>query len=211
MNTKTETWNGNEIRFVEKEPGEWWAVAQDISCALDYSHTPHMLRMLKDKHKGVHKVDSTSGKAKSRRHQDMAIISEIGIYQAIFSSQKPYADEFQEWVYGVIRELRIAAGLESFEVLLMTDPTRQRDIMQHLHDGLAKPTQKDYIKANTIANKAVSNRHGIPKMLKKEQMTPEMLLERQPILEDTVNLMTAIDSFGLGLSVSKAVYAKYCN
>ena len=37
MNTKTEVWNGHEIRFVEKEPGEWWAVAADVASALDYA------------------------------------------------------------------------------------------------------------------------------------------------------------------------------
>lgn len=26
---KTELWNGREIRFVEKAPGEWWAVNDD--------------------------------------------------------------------------------------------------------------------------------------------------------------------------------------
>jgi hypothetical protein len=48
-------------------------------------------------------------------------------------------------------------------------------------------------------------------MIKKDHMTPDMLLERQPILTDTVRLMEANDSFGLGLSVSDAVYKKYCH
>lgn len=30
MNIKTEIWNGLQIRFVEKEPGDWWAVAADV-------------------------------------------------------------------------------------------------------------------------------------------------------------------------------------
>ena len=38
----------------------------------------------------------------------------------------------------------------------------------------------------------------------------EMLLVRQPILDDAVNLMTVNESFGMGLSVSRAVYGKCC-
>lgn len=47
-------------------------------------------------------------------------------------------------------------------------------------------------------------------MIKKDQMTPDMLVKRESILDDTVNLMTANESFDLGLSVSKVVYGKYC-
>lgn len=46
-------------------------------------------------------------------------------------------------------------------------------------------------------------------MVKKGDMTPEMLKEREPILEDTVKLMGMKDEFGLDISVSDAVYKKY--
>ncbi|WP_052523814.1 hypothetical protein [Geobacillus kaustophilus] len=67
----------------------------------------------------------------------------------------------------------------------------------------------DYIKANTIANKAVSTKYGYPKMVKKSDMTPDMLIDRQQILEDTVNLMAVKEKFGLDISVSKNIYNKY--
>ena len=81
--------------------------------------------------------------------------------------------------------------------------------MKKLRDGLKQPVRVDFIKANTITNKAVSNKHGLPKMVKKGDMTPEMLKEREPILEDTVKLMGMKDEFGLDISVSDAVYKKY--
>jgi len=68
---------------------------------------------------------------------------------------------------------------------------------------------KHYIKANTIANKAVSTKFGHPKMIKKDQMTTDMLVARQPILDDTVELMEVNDRFDLGLSVSETIYSKY--
>jgi len=42
-------------------------------------------------------------------------------------------------------------------------------------------------------------------------MTPEMLVQRQPILEDTVDLMAAVERFDLNLSVSQTIYSKYIN
>jgi len=60
MNIKTENWNGNIIRFVEKG-GEWWAVAKDIAVALGYSHTPHMTRMLDDDEKDAVRLMDSAG------------------------------------------------------------------------------------------------------------------------------------------------------
>jgi len=33
-NIRTENWSAHEIRFVEREPGDWWAVATDVAKAL---------------------------------------------------------------------------------------------------------------------------------------------------------------------------------
>jgi len=48
-------------------------------------------------------------------------------------------------------------------------------------------------------------------MIKKKDMTPDMLIERQPILDDTVDLMSVADKFDLNISVSQKVYEKYLN
>lgn len=82
-------------------------------------------------------------------------------------------------------------------------------MMKKLNHNIGSPKQKHFIKANTIANKAISTKHGYTKMIKKGEMSPQMLIEREPILEDTVELMSVNEKFGLGISVSKAVYQKY--
>lgn len=82
-------------------------------------------------------------------------------------------------------------------------------MMQRLRESLNQPERVDYIKANAIANKAVSTKYGYPKMVKKSDMTPDMLIERQQILEDTVNLMAIKEKFGLDISISKTIYSKY--
>lgn len=155
--------------------------------------------------KGVAKLYTLGGE------QETLIVSELGAYRLIMRSHKQEAEDFQDRVCETLRELRMATGLEGFQVFRMLDKEHQREAMQRLNANLFKPSPRDFIKANTIADKAISTRYGYPKMLKKDEMTPVMLQERQPILDDTVNLMVANESFGLGLSVSKTVYGKYSN
>ena len=81
--------------------------------------------------------------------------------------------------------------------------------MDRLRASLRQPVQVDYIKANTIANKAVSTLFGHPKMVKKESMSPDMLVKRQEVLDSTVDLMGIAERFSLDFSISDAVYRKY--
>ena len=75
--------NDKEIRFIEKD-GEYWAVAGDVAKVLGYSLTPHMLRMIDKEDVTTHIVDSTSNSKFARKTQKVNIISEYGIYEAIW-------------------------------------------------------------------------------------------------------------------------------
>ncbi|MEA4927851.1 MAG: Bro-N domain-containing protein [Candidatus Limiplasma sp.] len=202
---KTEIWNGHEIRFVEKN-GQWWAVAQDITDALGFAQAKDGTKKMPDKYKGRTKVPTTSGKSKCPETQEMIVLNEKGLYRLIMRSNKPEAEAFQDWVYDILKTLREASGLEGFEVFKMLDREHQRKQMEALCRGLKRPVQVDFIKANTIANKAISNQYGYPKMVKKADMTPQMLADREPVLEDTVQLMTINDRYGLNVSVSEVIY-----
>jgi len=203
LNIKTENWNGHQIRFVEREPGDWWAVAADVTKALGLKQVTRALSGLKD---GV-----TTGKVIDSlgREQEANIINEKAIYRLVFKSRKREAEAFQDWVFDIIKQLRQQTGLEGFQIFRMLDKEHQKEAMAKLKAGLRQPVRVDFMKANTIANKAVSNRYGHKKMIGKAQMTPEMLVDRQPILEDTVNLMSVRDRFDLRFSVSEAIYRKY--
>ncbi len=207
MSIKTENWNNHEIRFVEVEPSEWWAVAKDVADALGYRITPHMTRRLDDEEKNTIRLTDRN----KRGNPNVSIISEIGIYEAIFGSELKEAKAFKRWVKEVIRELRQQSGLEGFQVFRTLDKEYQKEQMIKLSQSLEKPKRNHFIKANTIANKAISSRYGYNKMIKKKDMTPDMLIERQPILDDTVNLISVVDKFNLDLSVSQKVYEKYIN
>lgn len=99
--------------------------------------------------------------------------------------------------------------MEQYINFRKADKQIQKNAMQFLHDNLEMPMQKHYCKANSIANKAVSNMFGFPKMVKKGEMTPEMLEQREPILNETVELMAVEDKYKLGISVSDNIYKRH--
>lgn len=202
MNLRTENWNGHSIRFVENEPGEWWAVLKDITDALDLRSYEVRRRLQKDL-LSKHTLLTPGGP------QEMIIINEHGIYKTIFQSRKKEAENFQDWTFEMLKQLRRASGLEGFQIFRMLDKGHQRAAMGRLNHALLQPVRVDFIMANTITNKTVSTLHGYPKAIKKNQMTPDMLVDRQPILDDTVELMALREKWGLNLSVSEAVNSKY--
>lgn len=198
---KTDNWNNHLIRFVEKD-GEWWAVLKDVCDALGVS-AKHVKERLRDEVVSTDHIPDGI-----ERKQEMLIVNEYGIYDTVFQSRKPEAKEFRYWVYVMLKELRTATGLEGFQIFRMLDKEHQKEAMRNLQKSLKQPVRVDFIKANTIANKAISNKHGYSKMVKKADMTPQMLVEREEVLDDTVELMGVNDKYQLGISVSEQIYKK---
>lgn len=201
MKVKVEKWLDHEIRFVEVSENEWYGIAKDIADALGYRDTNSMTKHLKRKYLTHARL--------AGMNQKFIAMSEQGIYKAITRSQRPEAEEFEDWIFNMLKTMRKESGLEGFQIFRMLDKEHQREMMKKLSRSLETPGKPDFIKANTIANKAVSTKFGHPKMLKKEQMTPQMIVERQSILDDTVTLMAVADQFGLEISVSEKIYSKY--
>jgi prophage antirepressor-like protein len=69
-----------------------WFVAVDICKVLDLENSSRAIARLKDYEKGVTTILTRGGK------QDVAIISESGLYRLILTSRKPQAEPFQDWV-----------------------------------------------------------------------------------------------------------------
>lgn len=202
MEMKTELWNGKEIRFVDID-GEWWAVGNDVTRALEYKDYNKALQRLDGEYKLPRQI------VQSGQKRLMTLVSELGAYKLIMNSKLPQAREFEKWVFSVIKELRSKSGLEGFEIFRQMDKEYQKEQMKVLHDNVPKIEQKDYMKVNTITNKAVSNKYGFSKMVKKDEMTPQMLQERQSILDYTTELYSANKKLDLGLNVKETVYTKF--
>lgn len=195
--------NDKEIRFIEKED-EYWAVAGDVAKVLGYRDAPSMTR-------NIDKDDITTHIMRSNKkgNPNITIISEYGIYEAIWNSRRDEAREFKKWVKQVIKELRQAIGLKQYEVFRMLDKEKQKEAMAIIQRVHKSDEPINYIKANTIANKATSTAFGYEKMIGKEAMTPEMLEVRQIILDDVVKLTESMNQFNLDIKVSKVIYDKY--
>jgi prophage antirepressor-like protein len=215
---RVENWNGHEIRFVEKD-GSWRAVAADVCKALDIDDAGQAVAQAEERLKEAGVCDPFSkrvtlpvdpAKPKARKTQEYICVNETGLYELIFASRKQEAVAFRHWVTSaVLPALRKSAGLSDYEAFRMMDKEHQKEAMRRLNASLHEPVKVDYIKANTIADKAVSMRHGLPKLVKKAAMNEAMLHDRQSVLDDTVRLMEINDRFNLGVSVSQAVYRKY--
>lgn len=201
---KTETWNGHNIRFLEVN-GEWWAVGKDVTEALGLKQTTRALNGLNKDGVTTSKVIDNMG-----RTQIVNVINEINIYNLVFKSRKPEAEAFKQWIFGVIKELRHNNGLEGFQVFRMLDKQHQKEAMKRLYEALKNDDKEavklNMIKANSITNKAISIMYGLKKSIPKEEMTPEMLTDRQHILDDVVNLMKMNERYNLNLSISEKIY-----
>lgn len=194
--------NDTEIRFIEKD-GKHWAIASDIATVLGFRDSYTAIRVLPIHVKDTHKVRTLGGE------QNMSIINEKGIYRLIMRSNKKEVEDFQDWICDVLVELRQATGLKDYETFRMTDKQIQKDAMNKLKEANQTAKRVDYIKANTISDKATSTLYGFKKMIKKGAMTPEMLATRQTILTDVVDLIAAKNRFGLDIKVSETIYGKY--
>ena len=157
MNTRTETWCGYSIRFVEMDGGEWYAVLKDICSALDLRVDKVVCRIDPDyleKVKipsvpniigveydtplkvGSHPEDTTliGGSPINGKHKYgylSYVISEQGIYQALFHSRKLEARKFVKWVTDWLVFMRKGVGLQPYEALQMTDP-KIMDELDHM-------------------------------------------------------------------------------
>ena len=217
MQLRVENWNGNLIRFIGSD-NDWKAIGFDVAKALGYKRPNDALKLhVENKDKRLINLGSllnqaetskTGSTVKQRRTSKggspvMLVISEFGIYDLVFSSKMKQAKDFKRWVYQVIQQLRKQAGLQGYEAFRMLDKRIQKQAMQRVDAD----NEVDYIKANTIANKAISNKYGLPKMVGKKAMTPEMKRDRPTVLNDVVDLMNAKRRFGLDISVSETIYS----
>lgn len=201
-NTKLENWNGFAIRFVSVKD-EWHAVLKDVAEALNYRDAFNAGKYLPAKYKGTTFWSTPGGT------QELITVSEVGLYRLISRSNKPEAQEFQDWIYNTIKQLRQSVGLEAYEAFRMLDKQKQREAMDIIKNGIDKPERRHYIKVNSIANKAISIKYGYPKAIKKEDMTPQQVAERDEIAQEVAKLMTLNDKYGLDISVSDAIYSRY--
>ncbi|RPJ25963.1 MAG: phage repressor protein [Nitrosopumilales archaeon] len=195
---KIVNWNDHEIRFIEIET-EWWAIAKDITDILGLNTAYASTRYLDEDEK----TTLLTRQGGSNYQSKMVYINESGIYALILKSKLKEAKHFQKWITKeLLPSLRKNSGLEAWQTFRMLDKEHQKKAM----DTIASPVKVNFIKANTIANKAVSTKYGYSKMISKDDMNGQMLEDRQVILDKTIQLMNFNQEYNLGLSISEKIY-----
>lgn len=128
---RVENWNGHNIRFIEHK-GEWWAVLKDICDALGLKTfkvsqrlDPSMIEKVRVEASDIPSRYVTS---KARKSQDMLVVNEIGIYEALFASRRLEARKFRIWTGSVLKKLRGYVGLQGYEALRLTEENIQNEI-----------------------------------------------------------------------------------
>lgn len=137
---------GKQVRVVHKGDHPEW-VAKDVCEVLELGNFRTSLALLDDDEKGVHTVDTLGGP------QEMATVTEAGLYSLIFRSRKPAAKIFKRWVtHEVLPQLRrkgfyVSEGAEGAalkELLAQAGPLMLQTLataMQPVVAEMAKQTQ----------------------------------------------------------------------
>lgn len=84
-------YEGRQVRTTVVN-GEPMFVAKDVCEILEIENHRNVIARLSDGMKGVHSMDTLGGK------QEMSVITEAGVYKLVFTSRKPEAEKFTDWV-----------------------------------------------------------------------------------------------------------------
>lgn len=83
--------DGFKVRVIERD-GEPWFVAKDVCEILEIEKHRDAISRLSGSMRGSVVVDTLGGR------QEMAAISEAGVYKLVFTSRKPEAEKFTDWL-----------------------------------------------------------------------------------------------------------------
>lgn len=94
--------NDSQIRTVIGEDRAVWFVAQDVCKVLDISNVSDACSKLADKHKRDLAASEVIGITDNQKITRLLAISEAGFYKLAFTSRKPEAEAFTDWVCEVV-------------------------------------------------------------------------------------------------------------
>ncbi len=103
-------------------------------------------------------------------------------------------------------ELEAALRDDEIRTLSVSSQKKCMKTLQELLPAEEKREKINYIKANVIVNKAVQLHLNLTSMVKKADMTSEMLILREQIMKDYLKLF---DILGNSTAVKEAIYKKY--
>lgn len=143
MNIRIEKWQGRQIRFVEID-GEYWAILEDLCKALGLKSFNVKSRLDDSMRKNV------SVEERENTFRKAVVVNELGIYQILFTSRRPEAEQLRRWTGTVLQRLRKHVGLQSYEIMRMTETEVQEDINHMLDDLWYDEETKKLMTSRTV-------------------------------------------------------------
>ncbi|AQY02067.1 phage antirepressor KilAC domain-containing protein [Microbacterium foliorum] len=120
---------------VDMREGEPWFIATDVAFLLGYSEASAMTRTLDDDEKGLRTVQTPGGA------QQLAVISEAGLFSAILRSRVPGAKAFKRWVtHEVLPSIRRAGAYvvpENPELLMARAVIQAQELIARKDEQIA--------------------------------------------------------------------------
>jgi prophage antirepressor-like protein len=88
-------YRSQQVRTIIKNSDPWFVV-RDVCNVLGINNVAMATARLPEIMKGISSIDTLGGK------QDMVVISEAGLYKLVFTSRRPEAEAFTDWVASVV-------------------------------------------------------------------------------------------------------------
>ena len=192
------TYNGNEVRTVQKDGEPWW-VLKDV-CEILGLGSPHkVFERLDEDEKGRNLIPTLGG------GQEMTVINESGLYNVILRSDKPEAKPFRRWVTSeVLPSIRrhgaymtpetLAAAILNPDLLIrlctaLKDEQDKNKALQAANSTLAVDNQimkpkADYFDEIVDRNLLTNFRETAKQLQIKEKEFIRLLLDRKYIYRD---------------------------
>lgn len=204
-----------QVRAVRSEGGEPMFVASDVAKILGYRMASDMTRRLEEDEKGTRSVRTPGGE------QQMAVITEPGLYSAILGSRVPEARAFKRWVtHEVLPALRREGayevpGEEPLDLVIargMVAANKKIQLLEDRNDALRKQAEELRPKAaffdRCMESDALISVRDAAKMLKSfdrdmgEKRLRELLRERGYVEKRT--LRATAEAIRWGYMVERA-------
>ena len=196
----THTFGDIELRGFTDENGDPLFVAADVAKALDYRETHDMTRILAEDEIAdprLVRVSSSNQHGEFERDVEMTMITESGLYRAIFKSTKPEAENFRLWVFRkVLPSIRKTGGYH------VTIPREQfNDMMSTAIKGPAIDRIRLQQTKEELSLKRAANR----------QMALENRVEVNNLKERIAILERKVDRLRDGGLKAKEQWDRWCN
>ena len=128
-------YNDINIRTVPVD-GELWFVATDVAKVLEYRTAPDMTRRIQPEDKGYAKVRTPGGE------QELSILNESGLYDAVFRSNSKGARPFRRWVTSeVIPSIRKTGSYAVGQPVELTGPELMAKVLIEANSTLQAQAQ----------------------------------------------------------------------